>query len=104
VINFQGGSFATSIILAPGDIIKFKYKQYFQNPVIINPGKFTTRITFSQLDYISGPSVGIQNETGPTGNTGPPGLANTMYSISFDGGSSSTSYIAGPAFDCGSSS
>ena len=103
VINFQGSSFSSSVIISPGDTVKIQYKQYFQNTVNINSGRFNTRITFSQLDYIAGTGGGGSG-TGPTGDTGPPGLAITMYSITFDGGSSSNSYIAGPAFDCGSSS
>jgi len=118
VINFQGSSFSSSVIISPGDTVKIQYKQYFQNTVNINSGRFNTRITFSQLDYIvgvggggvngtggTGPTgdIGAPGDIGPTGDTGPPGLAITMYSITFDGGSSSNSYIAGPAFDCGSS-
>jgi hypothetical protein len=96
VINFQGSSFSSSVVILPGEFIKIQYVQYFQNTVNIKGGKFSTRICFSQLDYIS--------SGGGTGPTGPPGLGIPMYSITFDGGSSSNSYIAGPAFDCGSSS
>jgi len=99
VINFQGSSFSSSVVVFPGEFVKIQYKQYFQNTVNIRGGKFNTRICFSQLDYIT--AGGGSSGTGPTG---PPGLAITMYSITFDGGSSSNSYIAGPAFDCGSSS
>lgn len=102
VINFQGSSFSSSVVVFPGEFIKIQYKQYFQNVVNIKGGKFNTRICFSQLDYIS--SGGSVNGTGGTGPTGPPGLTITVYSITFDGGSSSNTYIAGPAFDCGSSS
>jgi hypothetical protein len=94
VINFQGSSFSSSVVVLPGEFIKIQYVQYFQNLVNIKGGKFSTRITFSQLDYVA--------SGGGTGYTGPPGPV-TIYSINFDGGSSSNSYIAGPAFDCGSS-
>jgi hypothetical protein len=47
-------------------------------------------------------STGPTGSTGSTGSTGPSGSV-TIYSITFDGGSSSSSYINGPAFDCGSS-
>ena len=49
----------------------------------------------------TGPT-GSAGPTGPTGSTGPSGSV-TIYSITFDGGSSSSSYINGPAFDCGKS-
>lgn len=95
VINFQGSSFSSSVVILPGESIKIQYIQHFQNLVNIKEGRFSTRICFSQLDYMS--------SGGGTGFTGPPGPV-TIYSINFDGGSSSNSYIAGPAFDCGSSS
>lgn len=47
-------------------------------------------------------SDGASGTTGSTGPTGPSGSV-TVYSITFDGGSSTSSYISGPAFDCGSS-
>lgn len=52
----------------------------------------------------SGPtgSTGSAGPTGSTGSTGPSGSV-TVYSITFDGGSSSSSYVNGPAFDCGTS-
>ena len=93
VINFQGSSFSSSVIVSPGDTIKIKYKHYFNN--IVNIINFNTHITFSQLDYVTGTG-------GTTGPTGPPGSV-TIYSISFDGGSSTNVYTSGPAFDCGKS-
>jgi hypothetical protein len=93
VINFQGSSFSSSVIVSPGDTIKIKYKHYFNN--IVNIINFNTHITFSQLDYVTGTG-------GTTGPTGSPGSV-TVYSISFDGGSSTNVYTSGPAFDCGKS-
>ena len=49
----------------------------------------------------TGPT-GSAGPTGSTGSTGPSGSV-TVYSITFDGGSSSSSYVNGPAFDCGTS-
>jgi hypothetical protein len=95
VINFQGSSFSSSVIVSPGDSIKIQYIHSFQNSVVILPGQFITRITFSQLDYVTGTG-------GTTGPTGSPGSV-TVYSISFDGGSSTNVYTSGPAFDCGKS-
>jgi hypothetical protein len=47
------------------------------------------------------PYIGsVLSQIGETGPTGPPG--NTTAYI-FDGGNSTSSYILGPAFDCGSS-
>jgi hypothetical protein len=109
VINFQGSSFSSSVLIFPGDSIKIQYAQYFQETVNIYAGQFSTRITFSQLDYVSAAgglgSTGFTGATGPTGTVGPTGPSGlvTVYSIAFDGGSSSSIYVSGPAFDCGSS-
>lgn len=56
------------------------------------------RGTFGSAVY----NVNLSGIDGPTGPTGASGSV-TVYSITFDGGSSSNSYISGPAFDCGSS-
>ena len=45
-------------------------------------------------------ATGAGGDTGPTGDTGAPGPI-TYYN--FDGGSASSSFIFGPAFDCGNS-
>jgi hypothetical protein len=47
-----------------------------------------------------GGDVGATGVTGPTGPTGPPGRVETII---MDGGSATTNYSYGPAFDCGSS-
>jgi hypothetical protein len=49
--------------------------------------------------------VGPAGATGDAGADGPTGASGsvTVYSITFDGGLSNNSYVAGPAFDCGSS-
>ncbi len=45
---------------------------------------------------------GTTGTTGPTGSTGPTGAV--VYSATvFDGGSASSTYPLGPAFDCGTS-
>jgi len=45
-------------------------------------------------------SVGVTGATGSNGATGPTG---PVTSYIFDGGTAGSSYILGPAFDCGSS-
>jgi len=45
----------------------------------------------------SGTGSGVTGPTGPTGPAGP------VTSYIFDGGTAGSSYILGPAFDCGSS-
>ena len=49
------------------------------------------------LPYISGSGQGLTGPQGPTGPTGP------ITSYIFDGGDSTSIYILGPAFDCGTS-
>jgi hypothetical protein len=60
VLNFNGSSFSSVIILNQNDIVKVQYIHYFNNVVNILAGQYITRITFTQLDYIKG-------DTGPTG-------------------------------------
>jgi hypothetical protein len=63
------------------------------------------------LPYLSGSGGGLQatqgppglpGVQGPPGNTGPVGTV-LVTSYIFDGGNSTSSYVLGPAFDCGSS-
>lgn len=61
--------------------------------------------SISDIQGTFGSSVYNVNLSGIVGGTGPTGPSGsiTVYSITFDGGSSTSSYISGPAFDCGSS-
>jgi hypothetical protein len=53
----------------------------------------------------TGPT-GMTGETGPTGmgEAGPTGPTGPVVAYIFDGGDASSSYILGPAFDCGNAS
>jgi len=97
-LNFQGISFSTAIILEPMDQVSILFRQYFSDTINILKGQFTTRITYTQLDTVQGPT----GATGSPGATGPRGQV-IYVAISFDGGSSSSAYPFGPAFDCGTS-
>jgi hypothetical protein len=107
VLNFQGSSFSTAIILEPNDQITILFAQYFQNTINILSGRFTTRITYTQMDTVQGPTGatgpgGEASNTGSTGVTGPTGRV-VYAAIVFDGGDSTSAYPFGPAFDCGTS-
>jgi hypothetical protein len=107
VLNFQGSSFSTAIILEPGDQITILFAQYFQNTINILSGRFITRITYTQMDTVQGPTgatgpAGQASDTGSTGVTGPTGRV-VYAAIVFDGGDSMSAYPFGPAFDCGTS-
>ena len=69
VINFQGSSFSTIVVLGSTDVITIQYSQSLPNdPLVDIPnvnflgGQFKTRITFTQIDGGGGGS-----STGPTG-------------------------------------
>ena len=89
-------SFTSTVVIFPNQLVRIQYIQYFKNLVNITSGKINTRISITQMDYLLGGGVG----NGSTGATGPSGPV-TIYSITFDGGSSRNTYISGPAFDCG---
>jgi hypothetical protein len=74
VINFSGSSFSASIVLSHNDAISVKYIQYFTSTVSILPGKYVSRITYTQLDSSQGGS-GARGETGPAGIQGVPGIS-----------------------------
>ena len=61
-INFNGNSFSSVIVLYPNDIVTIEYIQYTENTITILNGQYVSRITFTQLDYITG-------ATGPTGSS-----------------------------------
>ena len=75
VLNYQGSSFSTTIVLNPNDQVKIMFIQYFNTNIYIDSGQYTTRITFTQLNN-------ILSYTGYTGSTGPAGVAFSvpMYS------------------------
>jgi hypothetical protein len=61
VINFQGSSFSTTVILAPNDTVKMQYTHFSTVVPVVNIlwGLEKTRLTFTQLSNVRGP-------TGPT--------------------------------------
>ena len=74
-----------------------------------NPGGGTCNVG---LNYKNVGPPGPQGPPGPpgppgggtgSGITGPPGPTGPVTSYIFDGGTAGSSYILGPAFDCGSS-
>ena len=76
VISFQGSSFTTTVILPPGRNIQLQFKHYFPPPgdtINILSGITNTRVTFTQLSNVRGPT----GMTGPNpfplsiGNSGP---------------------------------
>ena len=76
VISFQGSSFSTTLILPPGSFIQIQFKHYFpapQSTINILSGISNTRITFTQLSNVQGPT-GSTGMFGPTGSIGPTGL------------------------------
>jgi hypothetical protein len=87
VINFQGSSFSTSIVLNVGEQLYVRYTVSKPSTVNIKGGVYNTHIVFTQLDNVQGP-------TGPVGPV-------VYYAITFDGGNSASAYPFGPAFDCG---
>jgi hypothetical protein len=89
-------SFTSTVVIFPNQLVRIQYIQSFKNLVNILSGKINTRISITQMDYLVGAGVG----NGSTGATGPSGPV-TIYSITFDGGTSRNTYISGPAFDCG---
>jgi hypothetical protein len=82
VLNYQGSSFSSTLILYPGDTVKVIFKQYFSNSINIQAGQFITRITYTQLNNV----VVKPGDTGSTGATGPAGnqlaLPSTSYYLS----------------------
>jgi hypothetical protein len=79
VLNFQGSSFTTTLILYPNDIVSIKFQQYFNNSMIILAGQYITRITYTQLNNM----VARTGSTGPTGFTGPAGNEAALPSLSY---------------------
>ena len=57
VINFQGSSFSTTVILAASDTVSIWYSQYFGNTINVLAGQYNTRITFTQLDTVQGSTL-----------------------------------------------
>jgi hypothetical protein len=111
VINFEGSSFSTILVLQPGDTARIQYRQYFPTTINVLGGQYTTRITFTQMDYVEGAAttgatgeVGPTGATGETGSTGATGPTGPVVAYIFDGGQASSSYVLGPAFDCGNAS
>jgi hypothetical protein len=93
-INFKGSFFSATVILNIDDSIIIKFRQSFLNTVNVLGGQYTTRITYTQLNNVVG-------ATGPTGSLGTTGPTGPTTSYKFDGGDAQSSYILGPAFDCG---
>jgi hypothetical protein len=79
VLNYQGSSFTTTLILNPSDAVRITFKQYFSNPINILGGQFITRVTYTQLNNV----VARTGSTGPTGLTGPAGNELALPSSSY---------------------
>jgi hypothetical protein len=65
VINFNGSSFSTIVVLAPAETISIRYTQTSPYDPIIDVsgvqfigGQFSTRITFTQMEFSQGPCSG----------------------------------------------
>jgi len=65
VLNFNGSAFSTIVILAPNETITIRYSQTSPYDPVLDVsgveflgGQFSTRITFTQMDLIQGPSSG----------------------------------------------
>jgi hypothetical protein len=63
VINFNGSAFSTIVVLAPSETISIRYSQTTPydaisdvSGVLFLGGQFSTRITFTQMDFLQGPS------------------------------------------------
>jgi len=82
VVNFGGSSFSTVIVLAPTDTIHVSYRQYSFNGANILQGRYVTRITYTQLDFIKG-DIGPTGYTGDIGPTGPPVTPAPLPTISY---------------------
>jgi hypothetical protein len=76
VLNYQGSSFSTTLVLNPNDQVKVMFIQYFNTDIYIDSGQYTTRITFTQLNN-------ILSYTGYTGSTGPAGRAFSVPMLSY---------------------
>jgi Major tropism determinant N-terminal domain len=88
---------------------------YYRNDIVFdNNGSYSwisnvpgNSVSEPYIDTIRWQPIALQGPTGPTGDggtgpTGPTGAA-IYTAIIFDGGSSTTTYPLGPAFDCGTS-
>jgi hypothetical protein len=76
VLNYQGSSFSTTLILYPSDNIKIMFKQYSSANVNIEGGQYTTRVTYTQLNNVI-------MQPGATGPTGPMGVELALPSTSY---------------------
>jgi len=104
VLNFQGSSFSTTVILPPQSTLKVLYEHYFPETTInILPGVSNTRVTFTQLSNVRGPigPVGVTGYTGYTGYTGIQGIPGTATNTGATGVTGSTGPI-GPTGVTGS--
>jgi hypothetical protein len=52
VINFQGSSFSTTIVLGNADTVSVFYAHSFSSTVNVLAGQYVTRVTFTQLDAV----------------------------------------------------
>jgi hypothetical protein len=57
VINFQGSSFSTTVVLGNADTITIWYSQYFGSTVNVLGGQYSSRITYTQLDTVEGSTL-----------------------------------------------
>ena len=85
VINFNGSSFSTIVILSPTDTLQIQYLQFSNTVANILQGQYVSRISYTQMEFILGPT-GSTGSTGPTGWTGPtgsPALRGPLNTLSF---------------------
>jgi hypothetical protein len=71
--------------LNPADTVTLDYIQQSGASAILLGGPYSTRITFTQLDYVQGP-------TGPSGPTGPQGFATNTGATGYTGFTGVTGY------------
>jgi len=95
VINFAGSSFSTVVVLGSTDTIQVSYKQYSNTMANVLQGRYVTRITYTQMDFIKGD----MGSTGPTGYNGLTGVTGPTGPIGYTGTSGQTGQTGptGPA-------
>jgi hypothetical protein len=108
VLNYEGSSFSTLIVMNPNDIVQISFTQYFNNSINVLSGQYTTRITYTQLNNV----LNKPGDTGPTGingikgDTGSPGFATNTGATGATGaigptGISGTIGVTGPTGSTG---
>ena len=88
VINFNGSSFSTIVVLAPSETISIRYSQTTPHDSLTDVsgvrflgGQFSTRITFTQMEFLQGPSSAGGGGGGGAGSTGPTGIPGALSGV-----------------------